>query len=184
MGLPTGLQDHYPALLGGALEIRHLPGGEEVRRLEVDLARLGASLLVVYTGQSHFSAGNNWEVLKRRLDGDPEVVRAFDGIAAAATALVEALAAADLAEVGRLMSEEWRWRRTLAPGISTPAIEAVLAAAISAGAWGGKACGAGGGGCVAVLGPQQSILEVRRFLPQSAEILAASPLGRGLSRHE
>src|SRR5262245_22037070 len=44
MGLPTGIQDHYPAMLGGALEIRHRPGGEEVRRLTVDLAALGRCL--------------------------------------------------------------------------------------------------------------------------------------------
>jgi D-glycero-alpha-D-manno-heptose-7-phosphate kinase len=32
MGLPTGKQDHYPALLGGVLEIEHRAGGERVRR--------------------------------------------------------------------------------------------------------------------------------------------------------
>ena len=34
-----------------------------------------------------------------------------------------------------------------------PRIEEMLSAAIAAGAWGGKACGAGGGGCVTVLTP-------------------------------
>jgi len=184
MGLPTGLQDHYPALLGGALEIRHLPGGEEVRRLEVDLEELGASLLVVYTGQSHFSAGNNWQVLKRRLDGDPQVIEAFDGIAAAATALGEALERGDLPAVGRLMSGEWRWRRTLAAGISTPNIEAVLEAATAAGAWGGKACGAGGGGCVAVLGPTSAVHGIRRDLPESVTVLEALPTLKGLRDYQ
>lgn len=175
MGLPTGLQDHYPALLGGALEIRHLPGGEEVRRLEIDLEELGACLLVVYTGQSHFSAGNNWAVLKRRLDGDPQAIEAFDGIAAAATALGAALEGGDLAAVGRLMSEEWRWRRTLAAGISTPAIEEVLEAAKSAGLWGGKACGAGGGGCVAMLGPPRVVASARKNWPGPGLLLSAGP---------
>ena len=32
MGLPTGQQDHFPALLGGALEIVHRPGGCRARR--------------------------------------------------------------------------------------------------------------------------------------------------------
>ena len=72
MQLPTGRQDHYPALLGGALEIRHEMGGEQVRRLEVDLDALGDSMLVIYTGQSHFSAGNNWLVVRRRLEKDPK----------------------------------------------------------------------------------------------------------------
>src|SRR5258708_5011530 len=81
MHLPTGIQDHYAALLGGALEIRHLPGGEEVRRLDVDLEALAASLLVVYTGQSHFSAGQNWQVVRRRLDGGGATAALFEQIA-------------------------------------------------------------------------------------------------------
>jgi D-glycero-alpha-D-manno-heptose-7-phosphate kinase len=178
MGLPTGVQDHYPALLGGALEICHLPGGEEVRHLDVNLEELGACLLVVYTGQSHFSAGNNWEVLKRRLDGDREVVRAFDGIAAVATELGEALEAGDLAAAGRLMSEEWSWRRTLAQGISTPRIESVLDAAMSAGAWGGKACGAGGGGCVALLADPSVAERLRMACLGSAQVLPPVHLRR------
>src|SRR4029453_1613109 len=59
MGLPPGMKDLPPAPLGGALELRRLPGGEQVRPLAVDLPALAASLLVVYSGQSHFSAGKN-----------------------------------------------------------------------------------------------------------------------------
>jgi mevalonate kinase len=114
---------------------------------------LGACLLVVYTGQSHFSAGNNWAVLKRRLDGDPQAIEAFDGIADAATALGAALEGGDLPAVGRLMSEEWRWRRRLAAGISTPAIEAVLEAR-SRLAFGAARLAGRGGGCVAMLRPR------------------------------
>jgi D-glycero-alpha-D-manno-heptose-7-phosphate kinase len=38
----------------------------------------------------------------------------------------------------------------LAAGVSTPAIEKVLAVARRSGGIGGKACGAGGGGCVLI----------------------------------
>jgi D-glycero-alpha-D-manno-heptose-7-phosphate kinase len=116
MGLPTGIQDHYPALLGGALEIRPLPGGEQVRRLAVDLEALAASLLVVYSGQSHFSAGNNWQVVRRRLEGEPETTELFEGIAATAAALAPTLEAGDLPRVGELMTREWSYRRRLDPG--------------------------------------------------------------------
>jgi D-glycero-alpha-D-manno-heptose-7-phosphate kinase len=153
MGLPTGSQDHWVALLGGALELAHRPGGTVVRHLPADLAALGASLVVAYTGASHFSAGNNWEVLRRRLDGDPESVDLFTGIAALAGEAAEALAAGDLARLGGVMGREWSLRRRLAPAVSTPRIEALLTAAGEHGAWGGKACGAGGGGCVAALAP-------------------------------
>jgi D-glycero-alpha-D-manno-heptose-7-phosphate kinase len=178
MGLPTGIQDHYPALLGGALEIRPVPGGERVRRLEVDLPALAASLVVVYSGQSHFSAGNNWQVVRRRLEGEPEVTGLFEGIAAAAAELGPALEAGELPRVGELMSREWSYRRRLAEGISTPVLEDLLQAAAAQGAWGGKACGAGGGGCLAILGPAERKSAIVAALERAGgKVLPASPTG-------
>jgi D-glycero-alpha-D-manno-heptose-7-phosphate kinase len=181
MGLPTGLQDHYPALLGGALEIRPLPGGERVRRLDVDLEALASCLLVVYSGQSHFSAGNNWQVVRRRLEAEPEVTGLFEGIAATAAELAPALEAGDLPRVGELMSREWSDRRRLAAGISTPVLEELLRAAAAAGAWGGKACGAGGGGCLAILGPPERRTAIATALEDAGgKILKARPTGQAL----
>lgn len=176
MGLPTGIQDHYAALLGGALEIRHQPGGETVRRLEIDAEALAASLLVVYTGQSHFSAGQNWQVVRRRLDAEPEVTALLAGIAAIAGEAAAALAAGDLERLGAAMGEEWRLRRRLAAGISTPAIERLLDLAAAAGAWGGKACGAGGGGCIAVLCPADRRASLAARLGEAGgQVLPARP---------
>jgi D-glycero-alpha-D-manno-heptose-7-phosphate kinase len=181
MSLPTGIQDHYPALLGGVLEILHRPGGESVRRLDVDLERLGDSLLVVYSGISHFSAGNNWQVVRRRLDGEPEVTGLFAGIAEATAELPAALEAGDFPRVGALMSREWSFRRRLAAGISTPALEALVEAALAAGAWGGKACGAGGGGCLAFLCPPERRSAVTAALEQAGgRVLPARPAGAPL----
>jgi len=182
MSLPTGIQDHYPALLGGALEILQQPGGEVVRRLEVDLDRLGDSLLVVYSGASHFSAGNNWQVVRRRLDGEPEITGLFAGIAAAAAELPAALEAGDLAWVGALMSREWSFRRRLAEGISTPALEALVATALAAGAWGGKACGAGGGGSLVFLCPPDRRADVAAALQRAGgRVLPTRPAGGPLT---
>jgi len=181
MSLPTGLQDHYPALLGGVLDIEQRPGGERVRRLDVDLERLGASLLVVYSGMSHFSAGNNWQVVRRRLDGEPEITTLFAGIAEAAAALPEALEAGDFARAGALMGREWSFRRRLADGISTPVLEALVAAAGASGAWGGKACGAGGGGCLAFLCPPERRADVAAALEAAGgRVLPARPVGAPL----
>jgi len=155
MSLPTGTQDHYPGLLGGALEILYRPGGEVVERLPVDLDALGRSLVVAYTGRSHFSAGQNWHVVRRRLDGEAETVDRFAGIADAACAVADALRLGDLAAAGEQMAREWSFRRRLAPGVSTDTIEALLDRGRRAGAWGGKACGAGGGGSVALLCPPE-----------------------------
>jgi D-glycero-alpha-D-manno-heptose-7-phosphate kinase len=181
MSLPTGVQDHYPALLGGALEIRPSPGGERVRRLDTDLEALGESLLVVYSGASHFSAGNNWQVVRRRLDGEAEVTELFAGIARAAAELAPALEAGDLPRVGELMSREWSHRRRLAEGVSTPLLESLLERALALGAWGGKACGAGGGGCLAFLCPPEKKVAIGEGLEElGGKVLPAQPTGEPL----
>ena len=182
MALPTGIQDHYPALLGGALKIVQAPGGERVRRLDVDLAAFGDSLVVAYTGQSHFSAGQNWQVVRRRLDGDPEIQPLFAGIAEVAAELPSALAAGDLRRAGELVGREWSYRRRLAPGVSTPRLEELLGLAAGAGAWGGKACGAGGGGCLAILCPPEVRDGVERALAGAgAAVLTARPTASPLA---
>ena len=182
MNLPTGVQDHYPGLLGGALEILHQPGGEVVRKLDADLEALAASLVVVYSGQSHFSAGNNWQVVRRRLEGEAEITRLFAGIAEAAEAASGAVEAGDLPRLGAILSREWSFRRQLAEGISTPVLEDLLSAALAAGAWGGKACGAGGGGCLAILGPPAKRAEIRARLERiGGVVLDARPTAEPLS---
>ena len=54
-------------------------------------------------------------------------------------------------DVERLLHEEWKLRRTNAPGITTPLIDKLIAAARKQGARAAKVCGAGGGGCVMAL---------------------------------
>jgi D-glycero-alpha-D-manno-heptose-7-phosphate kinase len=153
MGLPTGIQDHYPALYGGALEILHRPGGERIRRLPVDLEELGRCLIVAFSGGSHLSAANNFEIVSRRLQGDRATTERLSAIAEVATAMAASLDRGDVAAAGRGMSEDWKARRELAPVVSTPDVERILEVGIGGGAWGGKVCGAGGGGCVVMLAP-------------------------------
>lgn len=185
MGLPTGLQDHYPAQLGGALEIAHAPGGERVTELAVDLPELGEHLLVGFTGQSHFSAGANWQVVRRRLEADAMIVDRLGAIADVACRLPSALVSSNWAQAGALVGDEWAARRQLSDEISTPAIENLLAVAKGLGAWGGKACGAGGGGSVLVLAPpatRAAIADAWRRL--GTQVLAAKPTARRLELEE
>ncbi len=181
MSLPTGVQDHYPALLGGALEIEYRPGGESVRNLGVDLEAFGDSVVVAYTGRSHFSAGNNWRIVRRRLDGDPEIIELFDGIRDIARQVPQALEEGDWELAGKLVAQEWGFRSRLAEGISTSEIEDLLAAAEREGAWGGKACGAGGGGCLVILCPAERRRRIAEVLAASgARVLPARPVAGGL----
>jgi D-glycero-alpha-D-manno-heptose-7-phosphate kinase len=62
--------------------------------------------------------------------------------------MAEALRAADLARVASLLSANWKHQQALDPGMQTAEMARLEAAAAQAGALGGKAAGAGAGGCM------------------------------------
>jgi D-glycero-alpha-D-manno-heptose-7-phosphate kinase len=162
--VPTGAQDYRPAYYGGisAVELRE----EGVRRVElgVDPAALQARLVLAYTGATRNSGINNWEVFKRHIDGDRDVFERFERIRDIAVAMRGALERGDWTEVGREIAEEWENRKRLAPGVTTPEIDDMMAAAREAGALGTKICGAGGGGCLIAFSEPSRTQAVREAL--------------------
>ena len=162
--VPTGAQDYRPAYYGGisAVEL----GARGVRRiaLAVDPADLEARLVLAYTGASRNSGINNWEVFKRHIEGDREIFDRFERIRDIAVAMREALERGRWNDVGRQIGEEWENRKRLAPGVSTPEIERMMAAATEAGAIGTKICGAGGGGCLVAFADPARTSAVREAL--------------------
>ena len=82
--------------------------------------------------------------------------------------------------MGPLVSEEWDQRAGLAAGIATPEMEALVNAAMAAGASGGKGCGAGGGGCLAFWVPPGARWQVEEALRSAGgSILSARPAAQG-----
>lgn len=164
LGKPAGVQDYYPAF-GGALHCLWFETGRTVvERIDVDPTEWERHLTLFDTGAAHSSGMNNWEVFRRRLEGDPDVTRSLENVAVAARAMASAARAGDFPAMGAALRDEWSARRQLAPVVSSPIIEQAVAAAVEAGAWGGKACGAGGGGCVVFLSPSWRTAAVREAL--------------------
>jgi len=149
--VPTGTQDHYPPAFGGASAIHLEPGGERREEVGCDLDELERRLVLCYTGKPRQHGINNWEVFARHIQGDKKIFRNLARISDVAQQLFKALNRNDWQETGRLISEEWEFRRRNLPTISTPVIDRVIASARRQGALAGKVCGAGGGGCVALL---------------------------------
>lgn len=146
--VPTGSQDYYPAMYGGvgALELR--VDGLVRKAISVDLDDFNERIVLAYTGLPRNSGINNWEVMKAHIDGDKTVFRNFEKISAIAQGMRSAVEKADWTEAARLLRQEWSFRRTNAPGITTPLIDRLIDATKNKGARGAKVCGAGGGGCV------------------------------------
>ncbi|MGH9779309.1 MAG: hypothetical protein ACRD5I_12945 [Candidatus Acidiferrales bacterium] len=151
LGVPTGEQDHYPAVYGGASAIHLEAAGTWREALRVNAKELESRLLLVYTGKPRKSGINNWEVLKNYIDGDRGLRRNFEEIAAAAREMRAALLRGDWRGVAEAMRRDAEARRKNAPGIETPFIRKLAAVARRRGGLATKVCGAGGGGCVVFL---------------------------------
>jgi D-glycero-alpha-D-manno-heptose-7-phosphate kinase len=149
--VPTGTQDHYPPAFGGAAAIELPPGGERRVELRLDVRELEQRLVLCYTGKPRQSGINNWEVFKAHIDGRRKVRANLERIAEVAQAMRDSLEKSDWKETGRLMREEWSFRKRNLPTISTNTIDRIIEGARKKGALSGKVCGAGGGGCVVML---------------------------------
>jgi D-glycero-alpha-D-manno-heptose-7-phosphate kinase len=182
LGVPAGIQDYYPPVFGGVAAL-HLEPGTPVRHpIPISINDLSAHMLLHYTGVAHFSGTNNWEMYKRQIEGKKRVQRGLGKIAATSAEMERALEASDFPAAGKALAKEWQNRKALIDGISTPEIDAAIDAARGAGAWGGKVCGAGGGGCIVFLFPPERRGDIVRALAKvPGRVLEAQPVAQGLT---
>jgi len=183
LGIPTGKQDYYAAFFGGLSAIHFDERGitrEAITPSESFMSTLGRSLILSYTGISHFSGATNWDMMKGYIDNTGSTRDNMKRIKETAYAMRESLIAEDLAALARALSEEWENRKTLAEGVTNDTIEKMVAAARDKGALASKICGAGAGGCMITIAPPEKRAGVMEALEsQGAVILdcAISPEG-------
>jgi D-glycero-alpha-D-manno-heptose-7-phosphate kinase len=165
--VPTGCQDYYPAMYGGVSAIHLDVDGIHRESIDISADAVDKRFVLFYTGAPRQSGINNWEVFKQRINGDKHVIRNFAEISRIAQEMHHAVKAAEWNEVERLLNEEWKLRRTNAPGITTPLIDKLITAARKNGARAAKVCGAGGGGCVITLIEEGSRDRVQEAIRQN-----------------
>ncbi len=182
LGVPAGIQDYYPPVYGGLAALHLNPGAVVRHPIAVSISDLADHMLLHYSGIAHFSGTNNWEMYKRQIEGKKKVQTGLAKIAESATEMERALDAGDFPAAGAALGHEWINRKALIEGISTPEIDAAIEAATNAGAWAGKVCGAGGGGCVVFLLPKEKRDDVKRALAAApGRIVDAHPVAYGLT---
>lgn len=153
LGIVGGKQDEYASALGG-IGFYRFSGNVIAERLSLDATVVQAlrdRLVLVYTGKCRISSDIHDAVWSRYRAGDPTVVSALRELRAIAEEMKIALETRDLDSFGRLMDENWRRQRLLHPSVADPTLDAALELGARNSAVGGKACGAGGGGCAIFL---------------------------------
>lgn len=149
ISVPTGWQDYFPALNGGVQSVQPGFAGVGSEKIAIDLKEMTRRFVLCYTGKPRQSGINNWEVFKQALDGNRRVMEKLSRIGQASLQMKQALKGRQWKRIAPIFAEEWRARKALAPGISTPEMDRMIASARRKGALAAKVCGAGGGGCVA-----------------------------------
>jgi len=157
IAVPTGKQDHIAAVYGGVSMIefglhdfvRTAPPGDSSTATQLE-----EMLILTYTGDGRFSGMNNWEITKLYIDGSETVRQKLIEIRDVARRVAKVMTNGSLKDLPDLINREWYARRALAPGVSTPRIDALMDAAHRSGAQASKICGAGGGGCMITLVPR------------------------------
>lgn len=155
LGEPIGKQDQYGCALGGINLIEFLPD-ETVTHAPVPLTQmqkrqLEGNLLMFYLGGTR-SASALLSTQSKNSASDAEVIANLKAMVEQARSLRVDICK-DVDVVGPYLHEGWERKRKLASGISNPLIEEAYAAALEAGATGGKLLGAGGSGFLLVYAP-------------------------------
>jgi D-glycero-alpha-D-manno-heptose-7-phosphate kinase len=149
LGITGGRQDQYAAVFGGFNYIEFM--GDHVlvnplRIREETVYELEHNLLLCFTRQTRSSSLVIQDQSQRVVAGNTETLEGLRAQKALATELKRALLHNRLQEFGYLLGQAWEQKKRMSPRITTPHIDETYAAAVKAGALGGKVTGAGGGG--------------------------------------
>lgn len=151
-GIP-GYQDYYPAVTGGILALRGVPGSIQVEQLySEELSQfLESHLTLFYSGISRDSGINNWDVYKGFFDGSQQTREGLNHIAEISFEFYQQLKENNLKELLGLIGQEGEARKKLASGIVPEVIQNFQKKLDEKKLIHGlKMCGAGGGGCFIV----------------------------------
>jgi D-glycero-alpha-D-manno-heptose-7-phosphate kinase len=148
LNMPTGTQDYFPPIKGGFNIIDYDYGWPKVTRIPINDLNINENISLFFTGKSHHSGINNWQVLKKFIDGDEVTVNALKEIKRVAEETRKVVIDRNWQKLPQLFQQEFKARMDLAESFSSPEIEKLAEIALSHGADAINICGAGGGGCV------------------------------------
>ncbi|MHB1143134.1 MAG: GHMP family kinase ATP-binding protein [Sulfuricaulis sp.] len=148
----VGSQDQICAAHGGFNRIEFLRDGsfrvDPVVLRQERLEEFQGHLMLFFTGLSRFAS----DIAKSKIDNlknrAAELQRMTESVHEAIRILQSD---APIEEIGRLLDQNWKYKRSLSDKVSSPEIDQIYEAAIKAGAIGGKLLGAGGGGFMVFL---------------------------------
>lgn len=168
-GIP-GYQDYYPAMVGGILALRGIPGKIQYEQLYSSKLKefLESHITLVYSGLSRDSGINNWQVYKDFFDGKESTRKSMYEIANVSFQTYEALKEEKFEDVLKLIGQEGELRKGLATSIVPSEVDAFFTDLKNQTlVYGMKMCGAGGGGCFILTHAKEAKEKVQKLVRDS-----------------
>ena len=156
LGENVGVQDQYHAAFGGLNRFDFADERTRITPIQMTgscLAALTSCLFLLYTGVTRLASATLDEQMQRTRSGQAD--RDLSHLLTLTGQAVGVLEGCDpermLVEFGAMLHEGWETKKRLSSRVSNPEIDTLYAAALAAGAIGGKLCGAGSGGFLLML---------------------------------
>lgn len=171
----VGSQDQFHASFGGMNMMEFSSSGVRVRPVVISQDNrevLQNHLLIFYTGITRFATDVVKEQIEKtqRRDNDSYLQKMYEMVFEAEELFSKASPSELPNSLGTLLNESWNLKKLLSSQISNSLIDEYYKKAIENGALGGKLCGAGSGGFLALLVPPECQANVRRVLADLLEV--------------
>ena len=189
LGENVGVQDQLHAAFGGINRFDFDGTRFKVSPVQVrgeTMAAIDSSLVLINTGVSRRSTNVAAEQrsLTRTSGLDKDLGELYTMVGEAVDVL-EGGSHDVLPELGRRLVESWKIKRQLTGNVTNDSIDSIYQIAMDVGAYGGKLCGAGGGGYIMMLLPPEQIpklaerLQHLAVIPTSIDVAGTMVLSRG-----
>ena len=162
----VGSQDQVLAAFGGFNRIDFRPDDSfniSPVIINKDLVeQLQSHMLLFFTGLSRFSSDIARDKVSNFTNRFQELTQIKEMVDEGMSILQNP--STPIMDLGKLMHESWKLKRSLSVKVSTPKIDEIYEAGIKAGATGGKVLGAGGGGFILFFAKPENHSKIRERL--------------------
>lgn len=153
-----GIQDQLHCAFGGFnrfdffkdnITHKSFSFGEDEKKL------LNQSFILVSTRKQRFAFEASTNQVENTKDGkiDANIDQMVELVDECESILTRKLSENSMLEIGELLRESWRLKKSLSSTISNPKVDQIIEEGLNAGAYGAKLCGAGSGGFVMFIIP-------------------------------
>ncbi len=171
----VGSQDQYHAAFGGLNIIEFSREKVHVRPVIIAPEKKACfenSLMLFYTGVKRYAEDILEEQISktRASQNDENLEQMYQMVFQAEKIMSDESPEKMLIKLGDLLDQSWQLKRKLSSKISNDLVDDLYAKAKSAGAYGGKLCGAGHGGFLLLMVPPAKQADVRKALDPLLEV--------------